>query len=157
MALYVLPDPGRLPAHVDAVLVLGPAFGDRVQRAAALVEEGRADVLVISRDPGTVASGSERSACEDPEVICFLPDPATTRGEVAGLDRLAHQHDWSSVVVITGTPHVTRARFIFDTCSDLTITVVEAPERTRSAIGWMRQIAYQTAGFAKAALVGCVD
>jgi uncharacterized SAM-binding protein YcdF (DUF218 family) len=153
--VYVFPDPGRLPERVDAVLVLGPAYGDRVQRASAMVEDGRAGVLVISRDPSTVVSGSERSACDDPDVICFLPDPATTRGEVAGIDALAQEHAWTSIAVITGTPHVTRARFIFDTCADVAVSVIEAPERDRSAYSWARQYAYQTAAFAKAVVVGC--
>lgn len=52
---------------------------------------------------------------------------------------------------------MTRARYIFTTCATVNTEVLEAPERDRGVLGWARQYAYQSAGFLKAFVVGCVE
>jgi uncharacterized SAM-binding protein YcdF (DUF218 family) len=42
------------------------------------------------------------------------PDPYTTRGEARAVARLADEHGWRSVVVVTSRYHVPRARMIFN-------------------------------------------
>jgi hypothetical protein len=52
------------------------------------------------------------------KVICFHPDPYSTRGEAEQIARLVNRHRWRSVVVVTSTFHVTRARMLVKRCVD---------------------------------------
>jgi uncharacterized SAM-binding protein YcdF (DUF218 family) len=49
-------------------------------------------------------------------VICFEPVPFSTRGEARAVARLARQHGWTHVVVVTSAFHVFRARMLFRRC-----------------------------------------
>ena len=105
--LFVWPAQG-MPARVSAIVMLaGP--GDRLPVALQLAREHRAPVLVVSR--GWQGYGGP---CPPPvpgvKLICFDPDPGTTRGEAEALGRLAKQYRWSSVVLVTTRPQDTRAR-----------------------------------------------
>src|ERR1700741_2310817 len=76
--LFVWPA-GGMPAPVSAIVILaGP--GDRLPVALRLAREHRAPVLVVSR--GWQGYGGP---CPPPvqgvKLICFDPDPGTTRGE----------------------------------------------------------------------------
>ena len=84
-------------------------------------------------------------------MICFQPDPTTTRGEAEEIGRLARQHHWHSVIVVTSTYHVSRARLIVERCMPGTVLMVAAPGKP-SLEGWGYQFLYQTGGFAKALL-----
>ncbi|MFF0816101.1 hypothetical protein ACFYVR_13255 [Rhodococcus sp. NPDC003318] len=89
------------------------------------------------------------------EVDCFVPDPPTTLGEGRELRRRAEQFGWRQVIVVTFTPHISRARFILDRCFDGALIMVASPAEM-SLPGWIFEYGYQTAGFVKAALhVGC--
>ena len=97
-----------MPARVSAIVMLaGP--GDRLPVALQLAREHRAPVLVVSR--GSQGYGGP---CPPPvpgvKLICFDPDPGTTRGEAEALGRLAKQFHWSSVVLVTTSFQDTRAR-----------------------------------------------
>lgn len=141
--------------HVDAIIVLGPAVPDRIELAAQLMNEHRADELLISvSGDGSDFDAAGAGVCGYPKVTCFTPDPFTTRGEALEAQTLATAEGWSSLGVITGTSHVERSRFIFSTCTELRVRVVESPEG-HSIGGWFYQFVYQTAGFAKALVVGC--
>ena len=50
------------------------------------------------------------------QVICFSPDPYSTRGEAEGVARLARKHHWRSLVVVTSRYHVFRSRILFKRC-----------------------------------------
>jgi uncharacterized SAM-binding protein YcdF (DUF218 family) len=142
------------PVPSDAILVLGsPTVDGRLEEGLRLADAGYADTLVISIG---WAKGRQRiAACDDDDpryrVICFQPDPTTTRGEAEEFGRLARERHWSSVLVVTSVYHVSRARLIVDRCMPGTVRMVATPARP-SPRGWAYQFLYQTGGFAKALL-----
>lgn len=146
------------PEHADAVVVLGPPDANgRVDTALDLINRGVTSNLVIS-----VVSERQRQAkslCMQPQdgfsVTCFQPHPATTRGEAEHVRDLARQHGWHSIIVVTSTYHVSRARWIFHRCIDGPLYLVAA-RRHIGIFDWAYQYLYQTGGYIKAALQsGC--
>jgi uncharacterized SAM-binding protein YcdF (DUF218 family) len=142
------------PQHADAIVILGSLDeNNRVETALALLSKHVASTLVIS-----VPAGDQRAAqdlCTKPQagftVACFRPDPATTRGEAEEIRRLASQHGWKSIVVVTSTFHISRARMIVKRCFDGRLYMVAA--RKGISFGrWVYQYFYQTAGYVKAFL-----
>jgi uncharacterized SAM-binding protein YcdF (DUF218 family) len=149
--LVVTPSVDR-PVRSDAILVLGsPTADGRLEKALELAAAGYAGTVVISI--GWERGRQRVAACADDDpryrVICFLPDPPTTRGEAQELGRLARQRNWNSVLVVTSTYHVSRARLIVGRCMPGTVRMVAAPGKP-SLRGWAYQFLYQTGGFAKA-------
>jgi uncharacterized SAM-binding protein YcdF (DUF218 family) len=145
--LFVWPAQG-MPARVSAIVMLaGP--GDRLPVALQLAREHRAPVLVVSR--GWQGYGGP---CPPPVqgvmLICFDPDPGTTRGEAEALGRLTKQYHWSSVVLVTTSFQDTRARILADRCFGGSTYVVAAPMPLSS---WPYQIAYGWAALVKAMVV----
>ena len=116
--LFATPSLDR-PVHADAVIVLAGDPTPRLERGLGLMRAGVAPTLVISdgHDPNWPAA-NRLCAHGDPgfRVVCFKPDPYSTRGEARGFARLAREHGWRSVVVVTSTFHVTRARMLFRRC-----------------------------------------
>ncbi len=51
-------------------------------------------------------------------VVCFTPDPDSTRGEAQEIGRLARENGWQRVLLVTSRFHVTRARMLVDRCVD---------------------------------------
>jgi uncharacterized SAM-binding protein YcdF (DUF218 family) len=49
-------------------------------------------------------------------VLCFDPNPYSTRGEAEEIARLARSHHWRRVDVVTSDYHVFRARLIIRRC-----------------------------------------
>ena len=151
--VYVLPATDDVPAHVDAVLVLGPATRTRTELGRSLVEEGVADTLLISVWQSELEAGPEESdvvACDEPDmvVVCFTAVPGTTRGEARSLRDYAESNGWDSVVVITQTPHITRARILMERCWGGQVVMVSSGEP--STLGaWAYEYVYQTGAFAK--------
>jgi len=146
------------PEHADVVVVLGPPDNNgRMDTALDLIHRHVASNLVIS-----VTSERQRQAkhlCNEPQdgftVTCFRPNPATTRGEAEHIRDLARQHGWHSVIVVTSTYHVSRARMIFDRCIDGPLYLVAA-RRDISFLNWGYQYLYQTGGYVRAFLQsGC--
>ena len=128
-----------------------PRSNGRVDTALSLIRQHVAGSLVVS-----VPSDSQRRAmplCTAPQdgfsVNCFQPHPATTRGEAAHARDLARQHGWTSVVVVTSTYHVSRARMIFNRCLDGKLYLVAA-RRGISMLTWAYQYLYQTGAYVKA-------
>jgi hypothetical protein len=156
--LYATPttDPVSAAAPADAILALG---GDvRVAwDAYRLAEQGVAKTVVLSNPyrPETLADLCAHPPGSVP-VTCFVPDPATTRGEAEELRRLVAKNGWDDVIVMTPRFHVSRARMIVRRCYQGRLAMVAAP-RQYSALTWIYQFGYQTAGYAKAYLVdrGC--
>ncbi|MHA3702256.1 YdcF family protein [Jatrophihabitans sp. YIM 134969] len=146
-------------APVDAVLVLGGLDGTaRTQRALDMARGGLADTVILSMPVGTTDTLAV-ATCERPpvdlDVMCFRPDPSTTRGEARELRRLAEQHGWTRVAVVTSTYHVSRSRMIIARCYSGTLLMVPSRESTSVAM-WAYQWLYQTAGYAKAEVLrGC--
>ncbi|MUN64894.1 YdcF family protein [Kocuria sediminis] len=154
------------PSRSDALFVLGPPDRTRLTEAQRLMDAGVAPVLVVA-DPGAedlgeasgrtyYARAQQVCAAEHAyEVICFRPDPSTTQGEALQLRELSEQRDWNHVSALTYRQHVTRSRLILGRCyaGELDVLAFDYPEVPR---GLLREFAYQSGGFAKAALTpGC--
>jgi hypothetical protein len=147
------------PVRVDAILVLGPPDSNgRLDEALALARQHIADTLVVSVEPDGTISDYPVCAGGDPAltVICFQPsNPPTTRGEARELARLSAQHGWKSVLVVTSSYHVSRARLIIKRCFTGRLLMVAA-RRGLGLSAWPYHYAYESASYAKAFLQnGC--
>lgn len=155
--VYVRPQVDPLqPA--DAILILGGADSRRYSFGLELGAAGWAPTVVLSNPYGAKDEWLTE-LCATPqtnfELDCFVPDPPTTRGEAQELHRLAAQHQWHRVIVVTYTLHISRARYIVGHCFDGELTMVASPTDL-SLPEWAFGYAYQTAGFLKAiAQQGC--
>lgn len=142
------------PVRSDVILVLGPPLVDgRLDEALRLAAAHYAGTVAISIGWDKGLQRVAACANDNPsyQVVCFRPDPATTRGEAEELGRLARERGWHSVLVVTSKYHVSRARLIVSRCMSGSVRVL-APASTLSAGDWLYQFAYQTGGFAKAFL-----
>jgi uncharacterized SAM-binding protein YcdF (DUF218 family) len=146
------------PTRADAIVILGsPENNARIEVAEGLLDAHVANQLVISLN-----SPNQRHAyqvCTHPPagvtVACFQPHPSTTRGEAEEVRRLALQHGWTSIVVVTSTYHVSRARLTFQRCFTGKLYMAAA-RRGIGPITWAYQYVYQTFAYAKAVLQsGC--
>jgi hypothetical protein len=148
------------PTPADAVVVLGPVQENGSLRTGReLVDRGLADRLLVSVTPdrrgrpgGRMCRGLGSDAGTG-QVTCFVPDPATTRGEARTVAELARRNDWNTVIVVTPSYHVERARTLFRRCFAGRLELVSPPVDlgTRQ---WIFQAVYQSAAFVKAALEG---
>ena len=90
----VWPKTDAAPEHADAVVVLGGGGSERLDEGLKLVDEGVAQVLVISdgNRPGW-EKANELCAKGDPgfAVVCFEPKPHRTQGEAEGVAELARE------------------------------------------------------------------
>jgi uncharacterized SAM-binding protein YcdF (DUF218 family) len=85
------------------------------------------------------------------EVDCFDPNPTTTRGEAEAIAEFANAQGWSRVIVVTSSYHVSRARAQISQCYAGSLAVIGA-QQPMDLSRWAYQLAYQGAGFVKAAL-----
>jgi len=118
------------PARADVVVVLSGSKR-RLPPALALVRRGVAPVLAISSVTRTRRWPAGRRLCAaghygSVRVLCFDAVPYSTRGEARTVARLARRRGWGSIVVVTSTFHVTRARMLFRRCYDGRLAVVGA-------------------------------
>ena len=144
--LFVWPQQG-MPPRVDAIVMLD-GQGNRLTTALELARAHRAPMIVISRGSKYWGHGSF-CAPKMPgvKVICFDPDPSTTRGEAEFAGRLAKRYRWHSIVLVATTPQDTRARLRVGRCFGGKIYVVNAP---LPASEWPGAIAYEWAATFKA-------
>ena len=155
--VYVRPQIDQLrPA--DAIFVLGGQYLDRYPFGLALASQGLASTVVLS-NPDGASNKRVYDTCIHPPpkitVMCFAPDPSTTKGEGRELRRLAAQYGWKTVIVVTFGPHLSRARYILRQCFDGDLVVVASPARL-TPVAWAYQYLYQTAGYVRAVLQpGC--
>lgn len=154
--VYVRPqvDPLR-PA--DAVVVLGGTPYERFDVGLELARRGLAPELVLSASTGLDDPVMARY-CDTPypfRVSCFEPRPWTTQGEAQEIGRRAATGGWRHIIVVTFTPHVSRARYIVGKCFDGEITMVASPSRTDLPFtAWM--YVRQSAGYLRAFTeIGC--
>lgn len=145
------------PRPADAILVLGgTASAQRYLTGLDLAADGVAPTLVLSnpyrpRDPVLDALCAQQQPGF--AVVCFTPEPRTTLGEGRELRRLAAGNGWRSVVVVTSTPHVSRARYIIGKCFDGELIMVGTPARL-SVVDWAWLYAYHGAAYVKSWLQG---
>ncbi|WP_324194639.1 YdcF family protein [Nocardia terpenica] len=143
------------PAPADAILVLGGTHDGREELGLRLAHEGYAPRVLFSDPYGPsalmnrICHGGYRF-----EVECFDPAPRTTLGEGRELAARARAAGWRRVIVVTFTPHVSRARYILGKCWGGQILVVD-PRPHLSPARWAYNFAYQSAGYVKAAFRGC--
>lgn len=150
LPIFVHPqqDPLR-PA--DAIVVLGGTAYERFDLGVRLADEGYAPELVISRSTGVDDSVMDRY-CDGQftyRVSCFVPDPWTTQGEAQEIARRAAAEDWKHIIVITYTPHVSRARYIVGKCFSGEVTMVASPSDSGFSF-WSWMYVRQSAGYVRA-------
>jgi uncharacterized SAM-binding protein YcdF (DUF218 family) len=107
----------------DALIVLSDDnfYADRAQRAAELLREGKATLIVASgrrlRPNAGIAELMEHDLIVrgvPKDRIMRLPhDADSTREEAEAVARLAKERKWRSVIVVTSNYHTRRARYIF--------------------------------------------
>jgi hypothetical protein len=136
-----------MPAQVSAIVMLnGP--GDRLDTALALAWQHRAPFVVISRGSPAFGHGGDCAPRIPREkIICFDPNPSTTKGEAEFVGRLARKYRWRSLVLVTSTPQDSRARLRVERCFAGPVYVVTvSPPRS----SWPYEIAYEWAATVKA-------
>ena len=146
LRLFIWPDQG-MPTHVSAIVMLdGP--GDRLTTALDLAFQHRAPFVVISRGSPAFGHGSDCApSIPHVKVICFDPNPSTTKGEAEFVGRLARKYHWQSVALVTITPQDSRGRLRVERCFTGPVYVVTAP---LSLSAWPYEIAYEWAATVKA-------
>ncbi len=159
---------------VDVIVVLGGEHDGREDYGLQLAREGYAKTVLVS-DPYETNNFLKNHGGDEPrsqaimrrvcssstasiEVICFDPEPSTTRGEAMFTQRMAKQRNWHSAIVISWRFHLVRARYIFGQCFDGDVVMRSVPRAyPTSPAFWAGQFAYQYGGLAKAAVLGCSD
>ena len=118
---FVWPRVDAPPARADAVVVLSGDRNVRLDPGVRLVGRDVAPVLVISgalQDPHWPKAQRlcRLGRVAEARVICFDPVPFSTRGEARAIGRLAREHGWHRIVIVTSTFHLTRARMVVHRC-----------------------------------------
>jgi len=133
-------------SQTDAIVVLGGDGGSffRVQQGVDLFNGGCAPVVVFSggtlKDAG-IACSSAQLSLEAAQELGLPTDAAiiasssqSTYDEAVNIRRLAHQHRWHSLIVVTDLFHTRRAARTFRTLlPDTTIYACPEPSRRVSA------------------------
>ncbi len=150
--LFVWP-PSDRPTRADAVVALGGDPGQlRAQKAIALARSGYAPVALIS------LGGIPEAPCPHPmkgvTIVCFRANPLDTRGEAEHVGALVERYHWTTLILVPGTTQATRARMLFERCTDARLVVVPQGETT-SRLPY--EVAYEWGALAKALLLqrGC--
>ena len=143
-------------SQADAIVVLGGDGGNffRVQQGVALFNEGCAPVVVFSggislKDAGLACSSAQLSleAAQElgvPTDAAIIADDAVPNsawpsiyGEAVNLRRLAQQHRWQSLIIVTDLFHTRRAARTFHTLlPDTAIYLSAAPDPSYDAARW---------------------
>lgn len=115
-------------ASADAVIVLSGSK-KRLPVALDLMSRGVARTLVVSygleprNEPARrVCTTRQRFA-----VLCPKPAPFSTRGEARMIARLAAEHGWDSIAVVSSRFHLRRARLLIERCFHGRVAMVGAP------------------------------
>ncbi|MEU6583058.1 YdcF family protein [Nocardia sp. NPDC046763] len=143
--------------RADAIVVLGGTAYARYDVGLRLAQEGYAPELLISRSTGQNDPVMDRY-CDGGfafTVSCFVPNPWTTQGEAEEIRRRARAGHWQHIIVVTYTPHVSRARYIVEKCFSGQITMVASPSDS-GLLFWSWMYVRQSAGYVRAFLQrGC--
>ena len=140
---FIWPPTGA-PDRVDAIVLLnGPSDLNRLEAALGLARERRASFLVISYSPEGPHWWTGGSVCApkvtEARVICFIPNPDTTRGEAEFVGRLARQYHWQSIVLVATAPQDPVALMRTKRCFSGQVYMINA---SFPASGWPSQLAY---------------
>lgn len=132
----------------DALIVLAPQSETRMNAAIELMNGGFAGTLVISTPSVSGTPDLCRAGTVDFPVICFEPEPVTTQGEARGIRKIADQHDWRTLNVLTSKSHISRSRVIIGRCFDGELNMLSDGEKLPPK-SWVYRVAYETAALAK--------
>jgi uncharacterized SAM-binding protein YcdF (DUF218 family) len=106
----------RTLSHADAVVVLAGDHGERLPRARALLRRGVANTLVLDGAPDSDQAMQLCAGGQLFQVICLFPRPDSTATEAQAAARLSAARHWKTLIVVTTTDHVLRARMRFRRC-----------------------------------------
>lgn len=141
----------------DAIVVLGGTPYERFDVGLDLAKRGYAPYLLIAQSTGANDRNMDKY-CKGHftfTVSCFIPDPWTTEGEAQEIRAKAQELGWHHIIVITFTPHVSRARYIVGKCFDGELTMVASPTPSGVAF-WSWMFIRQSGSYVKAFLTpGC--
>lgn len=117
---WVVNDPA---AHADALVLLSDDnfYADRATHAAELFRQEVAPVLVASgrklRPNAGISELMEHDLVErgvpKEKILRLSHDADSTREEAIAVAKLAQEHHWKSIVLVTSNYHTRRARYIF--------------------------------------------
>jgi uncharacterized SAM-binding protein YcdF (DUF218 family) len=151
--LFIWPDLAPLPEQADAIIELGGPT-NRDEAALELARDHRAPVLVQSTVVEEAGTHSCLPPVPDVTILCFHPDPETTRGEARAIAELAARYHWDSIILVTTPDHAWRASWRVSRCypGEIFVSTTHLP-----VLSWLRQIPYQWASSAKAVTLerGC--
>jgi uncharacterized SAM-binding protein YcdF (DUF218 family) len=125
------------PTQADVVMVLSGDSKHRMPTALQMEKERVAPVLVIS--DGANGIPRAQSLCATGgipayRVVCFRPNPYSTRGEAEMFARLAAKNHWHSVAIVSSPTHITRLRILFKRCFKGKIYAVKSKQSRVSKI-----------------------
>jgi len=116
---WVIDEPA---AHADALIVIGDDnfYADRATHGAELYRKGIASEVVASgrrvRPAASIADLIEHDLVErgvpKENILVFSHDAESTKEEAEALAKLATQHGWKSLVIVTSNYHARRTRYI---------------------------------------------
>jgi uncharacterized SAM-binding protein YcdF (DUF218 family) len=143
--VFVWPDLPSLPEHADAIIELA-GTGDDSRDAVAidLARKHRADYLVQSTQVGDIHCLPTPAGVK---LLCFHPDPGTTRGEAQWIGREAQARHWKSVILVTTPDQAYRAKLRVGRCFPGQVYVATAHLPWQH---WFKEIPYQWGATAKA-------
>ena len=130
---------------VDAIFVLGPPEPPRLATAERLSDHLGGVPIYVSVHQSVDCAG---------KFTCLHAVPWTTKGEAGLLRDLMVNHGVDHPVVLTGTTHVARARYVMHRCVGQEIPVIGADDDLNL---WrtIYEPIYQTGAFVKAVATGC--
>jgi uncharacterized SAM-binding protein YcdF (DUF218 family) len=109
--------------HADAIIVLSDDnfYADRVTRAAELMRDGKASLVVASgrrlRPYAGIAELMQHDLIErgvaKEKILVFPHDADSTRSEAEALANLVTEKKWTTVLLVTSNYHTRRARYVF--------------------------------------------
>jgi hypothetical protein len=144
--LFVWP-PTDAPQHVAAVVALD-GYPNRTGKAIALAREGYASTVLLSVLAKSVPVC--RTHVPGVHIVCFVPDPVTTRGEAEFATRMAARRHWDRLMVVASTTQTTRARIDFKRCYSGTLLMDPVKMPTGHLL---QQVVYEWGALGKALFV----
>lgn len=141
------------PGTADAVVLLAGG-GPRIDKLNELMNASVAPRALVASayvdDPGVwsarVCNDRALEFDQSIDVLCFEPEPSTTRGEAGFVSKLATDNGWDELVVIASTDQITRARLLFDRCFAGTVRFV-AVDHSQF---WPLRVLYESGAWIKA-------
>ncbi|MGP0224855.1 YdcF family protein [Paenarthrobacter sp. NCHU4564] len=148
-ALQFFYNPPQITPHrTDAIIVLGGMSRERLPVAEDLQRDLDIPILVVSTT-GLAGNAEGDELCDagadDPDLICFRPEPLNTRGEADAVGELVVKHGWQSVTVVTSDYHLLRAGTLMRQCTPAEVQMVGS-DPDLSAGAWLDRFVVETGG-----------